>query len=296
MGKAGWLGRVAARRAGVPITVHTYHGHTFSGYWSGWRNCLQKAVERRLSQSTSAIIAQSPSQSQEIGDILARRDHIHVIEPGVDFSRIDSDHRGEDELRRSLELRDARVVTFIGRLAAIKNCASFLDVMSKVVARLDGKVVALIVGGGTPAEQANLQDHARAAKIENHCRWLGYRSDIGNLLRITDVVVSTSINEGTPLNLIEALASETPIVATDVGGVRDTVGDYRQTKLCEPGQIDELSSAILEHLCSPQRSGNLDSRRSDSDDVRERFSHTRLIEETAQLYRDLSRDLPEERS
>ncbi len=283
MGKAGWLGRLAAKRAGVPFLAHTYHGHTFQGYWRGLRNCAQLWTERHVGRATTAIIAQSPSQGEEVVSALrgdtARR--LHIIEPGVDFAALDAAADSDAERDPNIEAGGARVVTFLGRLASVKNCRGFLEVVARVQKETDDDVVAFVVGGGTRDAVQELKNYAQSIGLGSSCRWLGYRQDVGAIYRATDVLVSTSISEGTPLNLIEALSLGVSVVSTDVGGVRDTIGRYPEATLCAAGNVRQLADAVVSQLAAKTRPA------STRDDVRKRFASSRLVAETAALYRAL---------
>lgn len=284
MGKAGWIGRLAARRAGVPFIVHTYHGHTFDRYWTGLRHRLQLAAERHVAKFSTVLVAQSSSQKIEIGTALRikNNDRIQVIEPGVDFRQLDRRVTNLDSMREEFNAKGAAVVTFLGRLAPIKNCRGFLDVFSGVSTQSDGNVIALIVGGGSSDEERALKAHAKKLGIEKQCRWMGYRQDVATVLDLTDVLLSTSLSEGTPLNLIEALSRGVEIVATDVGGVQDIVGCYASATLCPLEDVPSLTLAVANRLKAVK---NNDKESSTSLKVRDRFSTRRLIDATAALYR-----------
>jgi glycosyltransferase involved in cell wall biosynthesis len=286
MGKAGWIGRLAARRAGVPFIVHTYHGHTFDGYWTGLRHRLQLAAERHVAKFSTVLVAQSQSQRIEIGAALRikNNDRIQVIEPGIDFAQLDHQATNLEAMREDFNAKGAAIVTFLGRLAPIKNCRGFLDVFSSVSKQFDGKVIALIAGGGSSDEERALKAHANNLGIEKQCRWLGFRQDVATVLDLTDVLLSTSLSEGTPLNLIEALSRGVDIVATDVGGVRDVVGCYEQATLCPVEDVPLLTKAVAARLKAVEYN---DKESTTSLKVRDRFSSRRLIDATAALYRSL---------
>lgn len=294
-GKAGWLGRQAAVKEGVPIIIHTYHGHTFSGYWTGLRQRLQVTMERRLARASTALIAQSPSQAAEIGQILGKDAvaRLRVIEPGVDFERLDRLAGDSARMRRDLNVGDAFCLGFIGRLADVKNCRGFLDVLKRLQDRQRRKVVGLISGGGSVEQESDLMDYAAELGLTEQCRWLGFRSDVATIIDGAGAVLSPSISEGTPLNLIEALSRGTPIVATDVGGVKDTVGRYPLARIVAPNDPDEMTDAVIDVMQTASAPAMDDET---AMDVRSRFSWKRMVGETAELYRELSRDLPGELS
>ena len=303
-GKAGWLGRVAACREGVARIVHTYHGHTFDGYWGPIRGRLQRILERRWARRSTDVVVQSASQRDDVlrylgGDL---GDRVRVIPPGIDFRALDADVAddadrivnrdgggGEASLGAS-RFRDGNdaVVAFVGRLAPIKNITGFLHVVKAMVTTMkrtagDGgvearRVKALIAGEGE--DEALGRRIAGELGLGDNVRWLGTRGDVANVYHAADVVVMTSRSEGTPLSLIEATACGTPVAAFDVGGIRDILGDLATTRLVPFRDTDGLARAAFDlvNLSSTVKEA---SRRI----VRERFDADRLVRDIADLYR-----------
>ncbi|MBI3493688.1 MAG: glycosyltransferase [Acidobacteria bacterium] len=232
MAKAGLLGRVAAVFFNVthPSTrvrlVHTYHGHVLDGYFSGPTTQVFIALERLLAKATDHLIA----VSSRVRDDLLHRYHIGapgrftVVSLGLDLDQFAAiDDRQRADARRALDIpAGVPVVTTVGRLTAIKNHALFLD-MARPVATRRPDTVFLIVGDGDLREQ--IAADARALNLADRVRLLGWRRDLTTIYGATDVFAITSKNEGTPVALIEAMASGVPGVATDVGGVRDVITD-----------------------------------------------------------------------
>jgi glycosyltransferase involved in cell wall biosynthesis len=227
--KAGVLGRWAARRinrsrrAGrAPIrTVHTFHGHVLSGYFPPARERVFRALERALGgRATDAAVVLSPQQREEIvvryEVILPEK--VFVIPLALDLSDFEAlPPRGA--FRRELSLSENDFVFgIVGRIAPIKNHELFLRAAA-IVARRIPRARFVVVGGGSGLEE--LRRVAAALGISESVRFAGVRTDLPSVYCDLDAVVLTSHNEGTPLSLIEAMASGLPVVATDVGGVRD---------------------------------------------------------------------------
>jgi glycosyltransferase involved in cell wall biosynthesis len=207
--KAGALGRVAARLAGVPHLVHTFHGHLLRGYF---RQPMLQAVitaERSLARRTDRLVAVG---AQVRDDLLAAgigRDLQYVvIPPGVSVAP----PPGRAAARAALGLPPTgAVAACVGRLTAVKRPDRLL-----AVARLLPDVTFLVAGGGPL-----LAETRRAAST--NVRFLGWRPDVEVVYAAADVALLTSDNEGMPVTLIEAALCGVPAVSTDVGSAREVV-------------------------------------------------------------------------
>lgn len=211
--KAGVLGRVAARLAGVPVVVHTFHGNVLSGYFSRTVNVAIRLAERVLARFTDAICALSPQQATEMAERyhVAPRAKIHVVPLGMDL---------EPFRRLAPAPRDGRlVVGWLGRLVAIKNVPLLAEVVRETV-RCDDRVRFVIAGDGP--ERAAVERLAAELGPER-CAYLGWQRDVAPVIAQCHVLVQTSRNEGTPVALIQGMAAGRPFVSTAAGGVVDMV-------------------------------------------------------------------------
>ena len=218
--------RGAAPRARI---VHTYHGHVLEGYFSARVNRIFIALERLLARTSDAS---SPSRrrsaaswsraiaSAATGNTASCRSA--SISSG--FAAIDDADRAA--ARRALNLADgAPVIATVGRLTAIKQHELFLDAVRRRRAATSGGRC-LIAGDGEL--RAELEALAATLGIGDRVRFLGWRRDLATIYAATDVFLLTSRNEGTPVALIEAMASAVPGVSTDVGGVEDVIAFARR--------------------------------------------------------------------
>lgn len=243
--KAGTLGRVAALLAGVPVRIHTYHGHVFRGYFSPLMTRLAITIEAALARFTTAIIVISPRQADEIAGFLRlRREVLHVVPLGLDLERF----RSVDVLAARARFRDAIVVTpsqvvisVVGRLVAIKNHRLALRALRRMLDA--GQTPVLAIVGGGELEQA-LRDEARTLGVESQVRFAGWWDDLVAVYHGSDVIALTSDNEGTPVCLIEALACGRPVISTAVGGVSDVLDGGKRGALVPAGDADALASAL----------------------------------------------------
>ncbi|HEX6650672.1 MAG TPA: glycosyltransferase, partial [Pyrinomonadaceae bacterium] len=242
--KAGTVGRAAGllyrwltlgALAGKPRQckfVHTYHGHVFHSYYGRRRTQLFLAIERLLAKLvTDRLIVVSKQQSVEIGETfrVGKPGQIKVIPLGLDLN-VFADHT-ERRARFRHELcipDDAILVGIVGRLTEIKNHQMFLNVVARLKAidpacRRQGAVRFIVIGDGSLRER--LEAQRQALGLDADVIFVGSRTDPEYFYPALDVVALTSLNEGTPLTLIEAMANERPVVATSVGGVVDLLGD-----------------------------------------------------------------------
>ena len=285
--KAGTLGRFAALACGrrrPRVIVHTFHGHSLSGYFSSRQDALFLRIERFLARRTARLIA----VSEEVRDDLVRLgvapiEQIEVIRLGFDLSRFQADAATRaarrDALRAQLGIpHDARVVTIIARLVPIKRVDRFLALAERLAHEPD--VWFLIAGDGEL--RAQLQAIALSPGLAPRVVWAGFQQDVPGVCFASDVVVLTSDNEGTPVSLIEAQAAGVPVVSTRVGGAATVVGG-RPGALVDPADGAGLARAVATVL------GDLPAARAAARADRERviagFSLDGLVHSLDELYR-----------
>lgn len=280
--KAGALGRIAARLARVPIVVHTYHGHVLSGYFHPVANTFFRGVERFLARATDVLLTVSESVKEDLVRLgVAPSGRVRVLPLGLDLEPLAHDlPRGV--LRREAGWDDSvRVVGMVGRLVPIKDVDTFIEAAYKVT-RMSGDVRFAVVGDGEERERLE----ARAASIlGDHMHFFGWRKDTGAVFGDLDLVVNTSLNEGTPVALIEALAAGRPVVATAVGGTPDLLEGGRFGSLVPVRSPGETAGAIQAALGSAWTSGPMAGEGRAM--VLKRHSVARLLDDMAALYREL---------
>jgi glycosyltransferase involved in cell wall biosynthesis len=289
--KAGALGRIAARWCGVPVVVHTYHGHVFHGYFTGFKNILVKSIERMLGRMTTAVIAISPIQQQEISEqhgIVPKR-KMHVIPLGFDLSRFETDqHSKRKQFRSQYGLQEDQVaIGIIGRLTAIKQHELFLKSFG-IAAAEQAHLTAFVVGDGERMQELQalwLSIAAQHAIAPNRLQFTSWIKAVDVALAGLDIVAMTSLNEGTPVSLIEAQAACRPVITTHVGGVADCVEEDRSGLIVRSHDPVIFAEAITQlandanHRAAMGRLGR--------NFVMDRYSYTRLVKDVAQLYSDL---------
>lgn len=272
--KAGMLGRLAARWCRVPITVHTFHGHLLTGYFSPWKTEAVVRFERRLARRTTALVAVGARTRDDLlAKGIGRPDQFHVVPPGVTLPSPPP----QPAARAALGLpTPGLVVVYVGRLTAVKRPDRFLQLVRRVGAQRPD-VTFVIVGEG------DLVDDVRRAiqPLGSRVRLIGWRSDVETVYAAADVVVLTSDNEGMPVTLIEAAHAGRPAVTTRVGSAAEVV-EHGVTGFTTSTEHDDLASYVLELLDDPglrSRMGRAAATRAAA-----RFSTRRLVDDVARLY------------
>jgi glycosyltransferase involved in cell wall biosynthesis len=289
--KAGTLGRLAAllafpRRSSRPVLVHTFHGHSLSGYFSGRTARLYLSVEKVLAKSTDCLVAVSKEVRDDLVELgVAASDRFEVIPLGFDLDAFTDDSRRDvrgSHLRAEWGVaQEEQLVTLIARLVPIKRADRFLRV-ARELSRRKGIRFA-IVGDGELMEQ--LRESADAVALGDKLIWAGFRLDVADVCFASDVIMLTSDNEGTPVSLIEAQAAAVPVVSTDVGGVRSVVLDGCTGYLAPPDDLPGLAaavSALLDDAPGAKRMAWAGRQRASK-----RFRLERLVDDHDRLYRQL---------
>jgi glycosyltransferase involved in cell wall biosynthesis len=296
MAKAGMLGRLAAaaynltrRRGERARIIHTYHGHVLEGYFSAAATRVFIALERGLARLTDRIIAISPAIRAELLQKyrIGRDRQYRVVPLGFDLSPFAAVNAATRvAARRAINIpAEAPVIATVGRLTAIKQPRLFLEVV-RLVAERHPNVVALIAGDGEL--RADVESYAAELRVTDRIRLLGWRRDLSTIYAATDVFLLTSRNEGTPVALIEAMASGTPGVSTDVGGVSDVIGGADAGRTAPFGDAAGLANAIHELLADPALRAAMGARARSR--VLDRYDIHRLVADIATLYGELETD------
>lgn len=280
--KAGTLGRLAALVPGKGrprVTVHTFHGHSLTGYFSPRKAAVFLRIERILAKRTTRLIAVSEEVRDELVALgIAPAERFEVIRLGLDLSRFAVGK--EERTARGGQLRavlgipaGARVVTLVARLVPIKRVDRFLAIAQRLAADVDN-VWFLIAGDG------ELGDELRAMPQPENTIWAGFQRDVPAICFASDVVVLTSDNEGTPVSLIEAQAAGVPVISTRVGGAAAVV-EAESGALASADDLAGFAQAVRAVL---ERDAPIGDPRAH---VLGTFSLDRLVADIDELYRRL---------
>ncbi|MBW2707728.1 MAG: glycosyltransferase [Deltaproteobacteria bacterium] len=248
--KAGTSARLAAiiyNRIfnGNARTVHTFHGHVFEGYFSRTKTSMFIWIERILARSTDVIVAISRTQKMDLSEkFRIAPDHkIKIIPLGFDLAPFLRSTALKGRFRNSIGLLSGSIlVGIVGRLVAIKHHDMFLK-MAKIFLKRNPDIDAkfILVGDGELREE--LEARVETLGLKNHISFCGWRRDLPEVYADLDVLALTSENEGTPVSIIEAMASGTPVISTDAGGVLDLLG--RQEESSTAGGFTVCKRGVL---------------------------------------------------
>lgn len=279
----GLYGRLAARWAGVPA-VHTFHGIHYSGYWR-LGQALYLALERLLSHLSHTIINVSASQEAEgLSLRLFRASQSVVVVNGIDFQELHGVIASSPIRRESLGLTpDDLVLGCVSRFDPIKRVETLLRALQLLAPRFP-RLILLLVGGG--GEEERIRRLTAEMGLGSRVIFTGFLEKPVRIYPTLDLYVATSLKEGLPLSLIEAMVAGLAVVATDVPGHRDVVIHGETGLLVPPEDPAALVVAIASLLADPDR------RRRMGEVGRQRalkeFAVQSMVEGTAEVYRRAS--------
>jgi glycosyltransferase involved in cell wall biosynthesis len=293
--KPGAVGRLAASSLNIPAIVHTYHGHVFHSYFGKLKTKLIINTERYLAKRSHALIAISDQQRNELTEDfhIADRDKFKVIPLGFELKKFsENQEEKRKKFRQEFNLRDDEIaIGIIGRLVPIKNHDLFLEGISYVLSTASKKIKAFIIGDGETrqalegrANQLNIRfshDHDPNASLI----FTSWRNDIDVINAGLDIIALTSLNEGTPVSLIEAQAANKPIVSTRVGGIGDIVLENETALLSETNDIRSFQENLLRLVEDDEMRNSFNQR--GARHVQGKFSVERLANDMSDLYYEL---------
>jgi len=256
--KAGAMGRLAAYNMKVPVIVHTFHGHVFHSYFGKLKTGIYKILERYLAKKSTGIITLSTMQHHEICDIhkICPREKAHIVPLGIDLDRFqENQEKKRTEFRQEWNIeQDTVAIGIVGRVVPIKNHSFFLNGLSKLKSITNKKITGVIIGDGDltdtlilEAKELGLIVSSPTESVLNpdvvFTSWIK-AIDVANAG--LDIMCLTSLNEGTPVSLIEAQASSLPVIATNVGGVTDIILDGKTGMLVNVNDFDQYVEGLLQ--------------------------------------------------
>jgi len=307
--KAGTVGRVGgmmyrwmtpAILIGKPRScrfVHTYHGHVFHSYYGPLKTRVFLTIEKFLGRmATDRLVVVSEQQRREINEQfrVGRAAQFAVIPLGIDLGIYANWSERRARFREELKAgQDELLIGIVGRLTEIKNHRLFLEAAALLKKDAGLKARFLVIGDG--ALRQSLVTQAQTLGLQADVVFLGNRNDPEKFYPALDIVALTSLNEGTPLSLIEAMANARPVIATAVGGVVDLLGPVEQAEtgyqICERGLKVESRDAegLARGLKRLVEDEELRQTLADKgpEFVARNYSKARLLADMAELYEQL---------
>lgn len=286
--KAGILGRVAAKLAGIPVIVHTIHGLPFHPYQSSLLNLSYVLLERiATAMSTHVITVGEVMKQNAIDAQLAPASKFTVIYSGIEMDRFTMDRYDVNKIKRALGIPEKKPVAgCIARLFPLKGHDYLLEATRQLIHEGEDFML-LLVGDGSL--RPKLEDYVRRNKLDAHVHFAGLvpSERIPEMIAAMDFLVHPSLREGLPRAIVQAMAMGKPAVAFDVDGAREVIQHGVTGYLLKPGSVDGLAAAMKQFLHVRDRvhaKGPTHMQR-----IRDRFSSDRMVKEIDRLYHHLLR-------
>lgn len=286
--KAGFVGRIAVFLHNVfkdnqtVKVLHTFHGHTFHGYFTGLKQTLFLFIERFLAAfCTDIIITISQKQQDEIaGKYRVGQRHKHRIVPlGLDFSFAGKLDR--TTLRKQFHISpEAKVFAIVGRVAPIKDHLLFIESIGVFQEKNpDSNIWFCIIGDGDPELMQKCREKVSESGLKNTI-FTGNQDNSAEIYGLPDFLILTSINEGTPVSILEAFAARIPVISAAVGGVPDIIGNNERGWLVTERKPEEFARCYEEALTKDWT----ETVETAAKYVQKKHSLTNLIKNTENLY------------
>ncbi len=276
--KAGVIGRLASIFSGIDsIRIHTFHGHLLYGYFGKVKRGVIVLIERVIARKTHYLLAVGTKVRSDLLEArIGKLEKFGVMPPGLRINFLPE----KQAARKALGINTTGMVgAFIGRVTQIKRPDRFLDVVAELS---DRNISVAFVVAGKGDQFIEIQN--RASELELPIQFLGWQSNIEQVLAAVDFVVLTSDNEGMPLSLIQAGVAGRPVVATDVGSVQEVVEDG-YTGIVTSMSVNEITLAVERLLFDRSEMDRLGENARKV--TRKAFGLERLVLDHENLYRRL---------
>ncbi len=277
--KGGAIGRLAAYLAGVPIIFHTFHGHIFEGYFGRTKSIVFIWLEKLLARISTNIIVISESQKKDIvKKYRINSNHKTKLIPlGFEWSGFFHEDKNVN-FRKQFNLPENKfLIGSIGRIVPIKDHALFIKIAHQLIQKHPSKFHFVIIGDGELREE--METDLELKGIRNYFTFTGWWNTNVNIYQNLDLLLLTSQNEGTPVAVIEALASGTPVIASAVGGVLDVMSKY-----CREFAVADRDPAKYVVMIEKLYNSRVTVPAETSRFIRNYYSSERLIRDMKELY------------
>jgi len=285
-GKAGILGRLAARRAGVPIIIHTIHGPSFGSFQNAAANFVFRAAEKYAARATSHfIVVADAMKEQYLAAGIGQPEQYAKIFSGFPLEPFLA-AKNDLGLRGKLGIAPGDfVIGKIARLFKLKGHDDLFAVAPELVRR-NPKIKFLLVGDGE--WRGRFENLAKTLGLEKNFIFTGLvpPAEVPKFVGIMDALVHLSLREGLPRALPQALAAAKPVVAYDCDGAREVCLGGKTGFLIQPGDLTTLKNRLLQLAGDPALREKLG--QSGSDFVREHFAVEKMVDAIYNLYLKLA--------
>ena len=285
-GKAGVLGRLAAKRAGVPLIIHTIHGPSFGNFQNAAANLVFRAAEKHAARvTTHFIVVADAMKAQYLAAGIGRPEQYTKIFSGFPLEPFLA-AKNDPAVRARFGLQPGDfVVGKIARLFKLKGHDDLFAVAPELVRRCP-QIKFLLVGDGE--WRGRFENLAKSAGLERHFIFTGLvpPAEMPPLVGIMDALVHLSLREGLPRALPQALAAAKPVVACDCDGAGEVCLDGRTGFLVQPGDLTGLKNRLLQLAGDAALREKLG--RCGQQFVRENFAVEKMVDAIYNLYLKLA--------
>ena len=245
--KAGVLGRIAAKLARVPVIVHTVHGWSFHERMSPLRRNMYVLLERLAASLSDAMVVVTERDIEKgLRERIGKRDQYRIIRSAIPLDEFDPVAFAGKTMREELGIPlDVPVLGNVGRFSLQKNPLDWAQVAAQVAEHIPDCHF-LLVGDGPLRDQ--VEEQLSMTGIRSRTIMTGLRRDVPQLLSAMDVFLLTSLWEGLPRVIPQAMAMEVPVIANRADGTVEAIDHGRTGYLCEPGDIDAMAAYCVELL------------------------------------------------
>ncbi len=282
--KAGFIGRLSARLAGVPVIIHTVHGFAFHDQEPLWRRMLFRNLERAASKWCDRMIFISePLIDWALREKITSAEKIVKIYSGIDLDRfkpVSSEDKKQARIKWGIN-PDAPVAGIVSKLWEGKGHKILLKAFEELIKEMS-EAKLFIVGEGYLEEE--LKSCAEEWGLSESIIFTGFKSEVSEVMSCFDISVLPSYFEGMGRVLLEAMAMKIPVVASNVGGIPDIVKNNENGILVNPGNVSELAEAMKKLLTNPELSMSMGEWGHKK--VTEAFSAESMCEKILSVYSD----------
>ncbi|MEN8221733.1 MAG: glycosyltransferase [Acidobacteriota bacterium] len=242
--KAGIIGRIAAKKAGVPFTIHSVHGFSFSPYQHILKRTIFRKIEKFVSRFTDHFIFVSAGDISAAGELgLLKRSAYSLIRSGFDFEKFKNGNVDLEEIRKKYSINKSDFVCgVIAPFKPQKGLHNLIRIAENVLKR-DRRVLFLIAGDGDLREE--LETELERSGIRDRFRLPGFIHEIGKVIPVFDIGVSTALWEGLPQSLVQLRLLKKAVIATDIPGNNEVIKDGLNGFTVKVNNIEGFADKIL---------------------------------------------------
>ena len=282
--KAGVLGRLAAKHAKVPCIVHTVHGYGFHFFKNKLFKNMAIALEKRVAKFTDKLIFVSKDDMKLAKELkIGKEENYNVIRAGISFQDIKDYKANRTQIKKKLNIPSHRkIIVNISPFKRQKNLMLLLEIIYELSKTHGDKFFTIIVGDGK--DRAKMENFINRHELNEHILLTGFLPDVRDILSISAVYVSTSLWEGLPRTVLEAMLMGVPVIAPSIGGIKEVIKDNENGFLYTPWEKAEALELIKKVVDDTKLLNRL--KKSSSCSISEEFSLNTMFEKLEELYND----------